>query len=166
MAKSSVFRDFITALRQDWRTSLPAATPIPAARGAADGMTVPRASTFHLGVSEKLGMHVFVYFQHSPKAWETGVFTANVILSKREDAPVVLMQYGPADDGTTGEGCYRLGPFLGGRDKWWLLLRGSSTSGPNDWRASRNGDPAAVIAEAVADVTRDVRSALERLQVG
>src|SRR5689334_4071716 len=83
MAKHSVFRNFIAALQAHWRSVLPNARPVEQSFGP----TMPKASTFYAGFARPLGMHVFLRFQHSSKAWLVGSFTINIILSKREGAP-------------------------------------------------------------------------------
>jgi hypothetical protein len=166
VAKRSVFRDFVAALRRDWRTHLPGVMPVSRPLGTGGGMSVPKASTFYAGVSRSLNMHVFVNFQSSPKAWEVGMFTVNVILSERDDAPVVWFTLPPDDGRTFGEGSYRIGPFVGVNDKWWHLERGTSSAGVASWRAADYSDPERVIAEAVADVTRDIQVVLDRFAVG
>jgi hypothetical protein len=164
VAKRSAFRDFIAALRRDWRSGLPGVLSVRTALGAGGGMSVPRASTFYAGLSRDLGMHVFVYFQHSTKSWEVGQFTANVILSRHENAPEVWFRLAPEGGGEFAEGCYRLGPLLGQGDKWWCLERGGSRDA-GVWRAASYDDPAQVVSEAIADVTRDVRAILGRFRV-
>src|SRR5688500_9748937 len=117
MAKRSVFRDFIATLRKRWRDELPYIRPVEAALGPA----IPNASTFYAGFSPRLGMHVFVNFQHSSKAWQVGQFTINIILSKREGSPEGWGgPFAPHDGMSFTEGSYRISGVLGHlKDKWW-----------------------------------------------
>lgn len=165
MAKRSVFHDFIAALRKDWRLRFPAIQPVKKALGAMNGMSVPKASTFYVGMSPALGMHVFVNFQHSPKAWEVGQFTVNIILSKHEDAPEVWFKLSPDNAQSFDEGSYRIGSLLGRKDKWWHLKCSSPAVLTETWMPVSYGDEAAVLAEAVADVTSDVSAVLSKLGV-
>jgi hypothetical protein len=168
LAKRSVFRDFIAALRRHWRSELPSVSPLQTAIGCSlsgNGMGVPKASTFYAGVSRSLGLHVFVYFQHSPKSWSVGEFAANIILSKIIDAPEVWFRWEPDDGGPLTEGCYRVGPLLGKGDKWWCLRQTFPTHPEQHWIAASYDNSTQVIADAVVDVTSDVRAVLERLEV-
>jgi hypothetical protein len=162
MAKRSVFRDFITGLRKRWREELPQVRPIEEALGPA----MPKASTFYAGLSPRLGMHVFVNFQHSSMAWQVGQFTINVILSKRAGAPEGWGGPLAPDDGVSfTEGSYRIGGVLGRhKDKWWHLKQDDPPIITEAWRPTSYDDEIVLI-EAAADVTRDVREALAKLGV-
>lgn len=106
MANRSVFRDFIAALRQHWRSEL------SQVNGIADssGPTMPKACTFYLGLARQLELHVFANFQHSNKSWEVGSFTLNIILAKDRVAPTDCGLKFPPDDGVSFvEGSYRVG---------------------------------------------------------
>ena len=96
MAKHGEFRDFIKTLRKHWRTDLPEVRLLEQSLGP----TMPKASTFYAGWAQIVGMHVYVNFQHSSKAWQVGRFTVNVILSRREGVPEG--QGGPAAQPTAG----------------------------------------------------------------
>jgi hypothetical protein len=163
MAKRSIFRDFIASLRKRWREEWPQMRPIEAPLGP----SMPKASTFYAGFSSRLGMHVFVHFDHSPKAWEVGQFIVDLILSRREGAPEGRGGGGPfaPDDGRSfTEGRYRLCSVLGQRrDKWWHLKQDDPPILGQAWRPTSYDDEQLVIAEAIADVTRDLREALIKL---
>ena len=161
MAKRSIFRDFVAALRRDWHLHLPGVSPVARALGVG----VPKASTFYAGVSRRQNMHVYINFQSSPKAWETGMFTVNVIFFEHDDAPVVWSKLPPDDGRSFGEGSYRIGPFVGVNDKWWHLENGTSSITVAAWRPTSYDYPERVITEAVADVTRDIRVVLDRFAV-
>jgi len=162
MANASIFRDFITALRERWRSELPEVRPVADAFGPA----MPKASTFYAGFSRQLGMHLFLAFQHSSKSWEVGSFTVNVVLSKREGAPKSDGgPFPPYDGAALTEGSYRIGHLLGRDDKWWLLTADSGPVGRVQWRAKSYCNRDAVLRTAADDVTRDVRAALAKLGV-
>lgn len=163
ITKRSVFRDFIATLRTHWRLALPEMRPV----GESIVPMMPKASTFYAGIADSLGMHVYVNFQHSSKAWQVGNFTINIFLSKREGAPEGYGGPFPPGDGVSfTEGSYRIGPLLGGKDKWWQLKVDSGHVGMEHWwRASSYDDQDMVLSEAVRDVTHDVRAALTKIGV-
>lgn len=85
---------------------------------------MPKASTFYAGVSESSGSHIFFNFQHSSKSWEVGQFTINVIVSSSEKPKRLRHEVMiPEDARSIREGTYRIGPLLGGKDKWWRLKK-------------------------------------------
>jgi hypothetical protein len=161
MRKRSVFRDFINSLRKHWATELPALRPIKDALGP----TMPKASTFYAGVAHPLEMHVFVNFQHSCKAWQVGQFTINFILSKSEGPPEFWGGPWVPDDGVSfTEGSYRISNMLSRhRDKWWHLKDDDPPIITEAWRPTSYDDYEAVLAQAAADVTNDVRHVLVKL---
>ena len=163
MAKRSVFRDFIAALRKRWREELPQVRPVEQALGP----MMPKASTFYAGFALQLGMHVFVNFQHSQKAWQVGQFTINMILSKREGAPDAWGgPFAPVDGVSITEGSYRISCILGRHnDKWWHLKEDSPSVIANAWRPTSYDDYEAVLIQAATDATSDVREALAKLGV-
>ena len=164
MAKRSVFRDFISTLRKYWRTELPEVRPVEESFGP----MMPKASTFYAGIAPPLGMHVFVNFQHSSKAWEVGRFTVNVVLSQHQGAPESWGGPFVPDDGASfTEGIYRISGLLGcHKDKWWHLNQDSSPPIVTEaWRPASYVDYEVVLSETAIDVTRDVREALTKLGV-
>lgn len=163
MVKRSVFRDFIAALRKRWREELPQVVQVDESLGPA----MPKASTFYAGFSPRLGMHVFVNFQHSSKAWQVGQFTINMILSKRQGAPEGWGgPFAPEDGVSFTEGSYRISGVLGRhKDKWWHLKQDDPPLIAEAWRPISYKDDETVLTEAVADVTHDVREALCKIGV-
>jgi hypothetical protein len=160
--KRSAFRDLISAVRKHWRTALPSVRQVDEPLDA----LMSKASTFYAGWSPKLGLNVFINFQHSTKAWQVGQFTINLVLSqtmgapKHQGGPVV-----PENESGFTEGLYRIGSILGGKDKWWHLKDDETNLVTLAWRPKSYAAYEAILAEAVADVTRDVRLALEKLGV-
>jgi hypothetical protein len=144
MPKPSAFRDFMAALKLRWRSDHPFIRPLPEACE-----TLPKASSFYAGVARPSGLYVFLYVQHSSKAWEVGHFTINVILAKDERAPRWDALGRETPDGQLLEGSHRIGIILGGKDKWWRL------------KPARPGN----LSEIVENVTRDVLAALRELEV-
>lgn len=82
MTEKSIFREFIAALRRDWKKKVPLIRPLNEGRG-----NLPKASTFYAGCIKRSGQHVYLYFQHSSKAWQVGRFTINIVLSANENNP-------------------------------------------------------------------------------
>jgi hypothetical protein len=162
MAKRSLFRDFMTALRAQWRAEWPGVRPIAEPMGP----QMPKSSTFYAGMAPALGLHVFVNFQHSCMAWEVGHFTVNVILSRREGEPETWGGPFPPDDGLSfTEGSYRIGLLVGAKDKWWHLKAAPLPVINEAWQPVSYADPQAALREAVDNVSRDVREALGKLGV-
>jgi hypothetical protein len=161
MAKRSLFRDFITALRSQWHTAYPFIRPLQEARG---GMA--KASTFYAGVAQPPGLHVFLNFQHSSKPWQVGQFTISIVLAKDPRNP---RSWGFAEEGEDGrrfgEGPHRIGLLRGKKDKWWHLKDDDPPIVTRAWRPSSYADPDVVVREAVEDVSRDVLAALRLLGV-
>jgi hypothetical protein len=168
MAKSSVFRRFITALKRHWRAELPHIVPLSEPRGS-----LAKSSSFDAGVIPATGQHVYFGFQTSWK--EAGYFTINLVVAD-------LAQ----QESTTLAGSWhRISHFLGDtrprHDKWWHLCKVSDDSflpeqrermremrlslRRGNWTAVSYDDENAVIAAAVADVTRDVVTALKAIGV-
>ena len=162
MAKPSIFRDFIAALKKQWEFEFPSIRQINQPLGP----LLPKASSFYSGVAHPSGWHIFLYFQHSSKAWQVGQFTVNVVFSRHEGAPGhPVTNYLMEGSTTFEEGCYRIGPLLGRKDKWWHLKDDEALSVTEAWRPSSYGNYANVIAEAIIDVSRDVRAVLHKLGV-
>lgn len=162
MAKSSLYREFIATLRVHWREAMPGIHAVV----VSPGPSMPKASTFYAGMTQESGMYVFINFQHSTKAWEVGQFTVNFILSRHADAPPRTgPHFAPRSGEPFTEGSYRIGWLVGDKDKWWHLRNDAPSLVTKPWRATKYDDPATVFAEAVADVTRDVRAALATLGV-
>lgn len=163
MAKRSVYRDFLCVLKEQWRTAIPTIRPLE----GSFGRSLPRASTFYVGVAKPSGLHVFLNFQHSSYASQAGQFTLNVVLSREEAPPGVQGGPFPPDDGVSlGEGSYRVGRLLGGRkDKWWHLRDDRPPIVTEAWRPTSYAETDGVLREAVADVSRDVRAVLQKVGV-
>jgi hypothetical protein len=172
-----VFREFIAAIRKAWRTQMPVIHPIKKSLTSQHGPDLPKSSTFYAGRSSESGLHVFIHFQHSPKAWQVGQFTINIVLSNREGAPEAWAEVSPPADEKSGaerrkmhesfraEGDYRIGPLLGRKDKWWHLKRDADSIATEAWRPTSYENPELVIAEAITDVIRDLRSVFQKLGV-
>ncbi len=162
MAKRSAFRDFIASIRKKWLKELPEIQSLQKPLG----WIMSKASTFHAGYSDKLGLHIFINFQHSSKAWQVGQFTINIILSKQIGVPTGNGMFVPADGVSFTEGSYRLGHVLGKRlDKWWHLKHDGPQILGEEWRPSGYENEKVVLSEAADDVTRDVCNALIKLGV-
>ena len=163
MAKRSVFRDFVTAIRKHWQTELPDVRPVTDALGP----QMPKASTLYAGVAQPANLHVFVNFQHSPKAWEVGCFTVNFLLvTDPESVPEILApRYKSIERERYREGSYRIGDLLGIHDKWWRLKGLDPALLEMDLLLGGSGKNEPFVSEkaAVDDVTRDVRAALKNL---
>src|ERR1700739_4665476 len=114
MAEKSIFREFITTLRKQWKKERASIRPLAEPRGK-----LPKASTFYAGVNRFSGQHVYLYFQHSCKSWEVGRFTINVVLSMDEQNPEMSRPDRPASH--FGDSYHRIGHLVGTKDKWWHL---------------------------------------------
>lgn len=174
-----LFSSFLASLRESWKTTLPQA--IPARLSGASNL--PKSGTFHLEmevVTESVAPHVFLVFQASVRPRSVGHFTTNVIVACSRDEPSRIARL-PAtlEDFDRGrEGRHRLGKLVHGRDKWWHLtpyqeptratlpgLRRPALHKPPpwiEWVPSSYAERVLVIAEAVDDVTADVRRFLPR----
>jgi hypothetical protein len=163
MAARSIFQAFIITLREKWRTELPTVQPLKKSFGT----MMPKASTFFAGVSPRLRKHVFLNFQHSSKSWEAGRFTVNVILSEKEGPPETSGgPFAPDKGRPFTEGSYRISSVLGRpQDKWWHLKADGPAIVTEAWRPTSYDDRDAVLAEAVADVTIDVRKTLRKFGI-
>jgi hypothetical protein len=126
---------------------------------------MPKASTFYAGFAPRLEMHVFVNFQHASKAWQVGRFTINIVLSRREGAPTIWGgPFEPDDSVSYTEGSFRISGILGRHsDKWWHLKQDNPPIIAEAWRPTTYDEFETVLAQAVADVTRDVTEALAKL---
>jgi hypothetical protein len=174
-----LFSHFLVSLRESWQATLPQASPAKFS-GASD---LPRSGTFclEMGVApEGVAPHIFLAFQASVRPWSAGHFTVNVIVASSRDEPSRIARL-PAklEDFDQGrEGRHRLGKLVHGRDKWWHLapyqeparaplpgLRRPRLHKPPpwiEWVPSSHTEEVLVIAEAVDDVTADVRRVLLR----
>ncbi len=163
MAKPSAFRDFIGALRKHWRSELPTVRPVQQSFGP----MMPKASTFYAGIAHPLELHVFLWFQHSSYAWKVGRFTVNIIFSPNDRGPENLSHDFTPTDGVSFSGgrYYRIGCMIGDKDKWWNLKDNRGSRLTDTWRPSSYEDYDAVLSQAVADVTSDIRKALTRIGV-
>jgi hypothetical protein len=160
MAERNPFPDFIRKLKEDWRVTFPLVRPLEERLSP----SMPKASTFYAGIPRPLGMHIFVNFQHSSKAWEVGEFTINVILSNRKGPPEGFGWLRAPEGADLYEGSHRIGRLVGGKDKWWHLKRYRRPPiGIEVWRPSSYDDYDAVLHEAIADVTRDLSAVLRKL---
>lgn len=158
MAEKSVFREFIAALKRQWKKQALFIRPISETLGQ-----LPKASTFYAGASSRSGQHVYLYFQHSNKAWQVGQFTINVVLATDAHHPQMAM--GNPSGSDFADGYYRIGFLVGNKDKWWHLKSGDDGILTQHWRPSSYDDLDVVLAEAVDDVTRDVLSTMRLLGV-
>jgi hypothetical protein len=158
VAKPSAFRALIAVLKKRWRIDYPFICPLKESRG-----TLPKASSFYVGVARPSGLHVFLHFQHSNKAWEVGQFTINVILTQDDNNPEHREPRGQW--GTQLEGSHRIGFFLGRKDKWWHLRDDAPAIVTQEWRPTSYADLEVVLREAVDDVSRDVLAALRMLGI-
>jgi hypothetical protein len=159
MAEKSIFREFISTLRKKWKNEQASIRPLMEARGR-----LPKASTFYAGVSRFSGQHVYLYFQHSNKAWEVGRFTVNFVLSMDEQNPQWgIPKHEPASH--FGDGSHRIGHLNGTKDKWWHLKQDDDPIITEAWRPSSYEKTDVILSEAVGDVTKDVLSALRLLDV-
>ena len=162
MATPSLFRDFLRSLKAEWATSLPSVRPLEAALDP----VMPKASTFYAGTSPSCGLHVFLHFQHSLKAYEVGQFTVNVWLSRRLGPPEPPAEPVTPSDSSAVPGRYRIGWLCGyGKDKWWHLKKDRAPKYIEAWRPSSYEDQNMVIQEAVADVSHDVKAVLSNLGI-
>lgn len=158
MAEKSIFREFIATLRKRWKNEHPSICPLTEACGR-----LPKASTFYAGVSRFSRQHVYLYFQHSSKAWNVGRFTINVVLSLDEQNPEMGLPDEPASH--FGDGSHRIGHLIGTQDKWWHLKENGDPIISEAWRPSSYEKVDIILSEAVEDVTKDVLSALRLLDV-
>lgn len=169
MDNAITYRHFMKALKRHWKEALPAVRPLTEARGS-----LPKASSFYAGATPG-GLHVYLHFQTHKNVG--GKFTINVILSRDELAPRQWHQRDePAVVGRYIEGPNRIGGFLDTRrgDRWWVLCRdevserlgertGLDFKNGDYWYPEDYDDVDRIVADAVADVTRSVRMALDRL---
>lgn len=158
MAEKSVFREFMAALKKHWKEEVPSIRQVSNTLGQ-----LPKASTFYAGASRRSGQHVYLYFQHSSKAWQVGQFTINVVLAT--DASTPTMAIGDRSGENFRDGYYRIGHLVGEKDKWWHLKADDDPILTQAWRPSSYDDVQLVLSEAVDDVTRNVLSTLELVGV-
>jgi len=160
---SGVFRQFMRALRDDWRLHLPTITPVSDQSGWS-----PKSHVFYAGVCSGCALHAFLRFQYSSKSWKIGEFTLNAVFVRSVCPPEVLIpQTLPLGERLREEGTYRIGSILYHRDKWWHLIpkEVEESKFSINWFAADYDDLSKVISEAVADVTHDVRSLIARVQI-
>jgi hypothetical protein len=186
MAKSSVFGRFMTALKHHWRGALPHVKPlsevkrIPERRGS-----LAKSSSFDAGIIPETGQRVYLHFQTTWK--EAGYFTINLVVVDH-GRQISTMTVGSSQDLLLGRrlrhGAHRISNFLrlGRHDKWWHLCEVSDSSFGDEehrqfmrdltmrlregnWTAANYDDEDMVIDAAVADVTRDVETALKSVGV-
>jgi hypothetical protein len=158
MAQKSVFREFMAALKKHWKEEVPFIRPVSETLGQ-----LPKASTFYAGATSRSGQHVYLYFQHSSKAWQVGQFTINVVLATDANNPQMAMGNRSGQD--FGDGYYRIGYLVGKKDKWWHLKADDDPILTQVWRPSSYDNLAVVLSGAVDDVTRDVQWAMQLLGV-
>lgn len=119
--------------------------------------SLPKASTFYLGQSPTYGMHVFVNLQHSPKPWETGMFTVNVVVACKYGLPETWQGWGDAYE-RFDEAVYRLAVVTGSKDLWWCLQPredGAAWGGGASrdlWEPSSYDDEETVLSECSSSV--------------
>ena len=122
-------------------------------------------------------MHVFLYFQHSPR--RPGNFTINIVFSNDDRTPDREVPIDRKDAKAGHPGSCRIGEFVltCRGDKWWVLKRdeefeelstefGSPSHENEDWWYSGSYENEEnVISTALADVNRDVKTVLKKLVV-
>jgi hypothetical protein len=127
--------------------------------------SIPKASTFYFGESPTFAKHVFVNLQHSPKPWEAGAFTVNVLFTTEYGVP---RQWHRSEEEFErfDEGRYRLASVTGPRDVWWCLLpRKNGEPWQSDkyieyWVPSDFADDPLVVSECSDSVRRFLRDRL------
>ena len=159
-----LFPALVRALKKQWKQTFPFVRPLKEPAGQ---LQIPKASSFYAGTARPSGWHVFLWFQHSPKPWQVGQFTLNVILCADPDAPNGKPFPDKDEFVRQSEGSYRIGFLLGNTDKWWHLKDDNGTEfGPRvitEWQPTTYADFDIVLRETVADVTRAAAEALRLL---
>jgi hypothetical protein len=165
MAKPSMFRDFMKALRKAWAKDLPSVRP----GDESNCGEMPRSSTFNAGVAPPSGLHVFLHFDHSQKSWQVGQFRIGFVLSKKLGYPEKwALPTTPIDPASFTEGSYYLIHKYNGKHwlgKVWHLVDNQAGVLTAPWFASNYADRELVFREAIADVTQEVTKALDQLGI-
>ena len=142
MTQRGIFQKFMQVLRRRFRASYPFVQPL---KQSLD-LSIPKSSSFYLGVSPKYNRHVVVNFQHSPKPWEVGQFTVNVHISQELR---LTENYTPQDGDWEAfrDGYHRL--YVAGRGKWWCLKPPESSEPSESSRYTEHWRPPSYDSEEV-----------------
>lgn len=161
------------ALRKRWKVALPHVRPLDHSLP-----NLPKSSSFVLRwpEPERPGF-VFLWFQ--PSARTAGHFTVNVILSATGERGFTGFPGTPKDFDARKDGTYRIGRITYGKDKWWRITppaeRDKRLASPRgalalastlviQWSpTSYELGESAIFAQAIEDLTRDVRHLMTRL---
>jgi hypothetical protein len=121
--------------------------------------SIPKASSYYIGISPIYRKHVTISFQHSSKAWEIGELTINVNIGA-EYGSVAADNFNRWRERfkTFGDGFYRLAAAAEVGDKWWCLCprnpsySSRDNSRGNYWEPSSYDSEDVVLQECVVAV--------------
>jgi len=165
MAEKGIYVRFMSALRKDIVKRYPFVHKVE----KAFDLSMPKSSTFYLGLSPRYGKHVIVVFYHDPKSWNVGMLNIMVHIStdyavtKNWDAR--MEGYETFEDGFYGMPTNAAGLEPGYfKHKYWLLkpLDKERYRLAYYWRPSSYDSDEQVIREAMVDVYAELEEHLFR----
>lgn len=165
MAEKGIYAKFIAALRKDIVKRYPFVRQVE----QAFDLSMPKSSTFYLGLSPRQGKHVIVVIYHDNKPWNVGMLdimvhiSADYAVTKNWDARMEGYE-------TFEDGFYGMPTSAGGTEpgyfnhKYWLLkpLDKESDRLAYYWRPSSYDSDEQVIREAMADVYAELEEQVFR----
>ena len=155
MAKS-IFQSFTQEIWKVFKVKYPFISKIP----KDIKLDIPKSSSFYCGLIDATDKHLYINFQHSPKSWETGMFTVNVYIASQIDkidfGGMLVESFLAGNDGQ-----YRLGILKNENDKWWGLIKGNPKRQHN-WLPDNYDSEEETILSAIKDVCTDLEEAVFR----
>lgn len=149
MAEKGMFVKFMSALKKHFKSHYPFVKQLERSLD----VSIPKSSSFYLGVSPKYHKHVVINFLHESKPWRVGQFSIYIHISTQYQ---LAEDFSPRTEKfeSFGDGLYYAPPLLIGMGKYWCL---SPTTHSDDgytiyWKPTSYDSEEVVIKEAIADV--------------
>jgi len=149
MAEKGIFVKFLSVLKKHFKAHYPFVKQLEKSLDA----SIPKSSSFYLGVSPKYNKHVIIKFLHENKPWRIGQVTISIHISTDFEKPSFL-DVPDKEFEMFNNGRFSLPIGLTGKNKYWCLK--PTTRIDDDytiyWKPTSYESDEIVINEAIADV--------------
>lgn len=149
MAEKGMFVKFMSAFKKHIKTHYPFVKQLEKSLDA----SIPKNSSFYLGVSPNYNKHVIINFLHESKPWRVGQFSVYVHISNEYK---LVDSFDPRYEefDRFGDGLFNISIAFTGRNRTWCL---NPTDRTDDnlwtyWQPTSYDSDEVVIKEAIADV--------------
>jgi hypothetical protein len=148
-AEKGMFVKFMSAFKKHLKLQYPFVKQLEKSLD----VSIPKSSSFYLGLSPRYNKHVIINFLHESKPWRIGQFSIYIHISTQYQ---LTENFSPWSENFESfcDGLYYAPPLLIGKGKYWCL---KPTTRSDDgytiyWKPSSYDSDEVVIKEAIADV--------------